>query len=200
MEVSTLLIILEKAPSCTTGVMMDLDLLLAFIRCVKTLPCGPRHHKITTAPLYQVNALWLCSIIAMFFYFSATISLYPLQRTTSRQDIECPGDTIPYRCSVQSNSENVQLEWRVTLPDNASVIMRLFIDDSEVNDTIYLPWNVTATLTQYIVDEKVESEIVFTVLRNVSINGTRVECHSEALDSEVATINVNTSGLSLSHY
>ena len=98
-------------------------------------------------------------------------------------------------CSVQSNSENVELEWLVTFPGQDTIIMILYTNDSERNAVDYLPMNLTARLTQYRMDEGVESEIVLTVLRNVSMNGTIVECMSEDLASEVEIVYVNTSGI-----
>ena len=117
----------------------------------------------------------------------------PLPRVISRLGIECPGDTIPYRCSVQSNSENVQLEWIVTFPGQ-DAIMISYANDSERNTVEYFPMNISAI--QYRTDERVDSEIVLTVQRNVTM--IMLECRSEGLASQTETVYVNTSGMLIS--
>ena len=93
-----------------------------------------------------------------------------------------------------SNSEMVQLTWRVTLPggmtanityDNTSILNT--VDDIGMN-------NIVTTLTSYTCDEYVESTILFTVIADVDLNLTMLECISEDLDSESDTILVNTAG------
>ena len=63
----------------------------------------------------------------------------------------------------------------------------------------YFPNNITTILTQYRSDESIVSEIVLTVLQNVSMNGTLLECKSEDLASESNVIYVNISCKSLNH-
>ena len=117
-----------------------------------------------------------------------------LERNVSRLDIECPGDKIRYTCSVISNSEMVQLTWRVTLPGGitanityGNTSMLNTVDGIGVN-------NIITTLTSYTSDEYIESTIVFTVLADVDLNVTMLECISEDLDSDSDTILVNTAG------
>ena len=117
----------------------------------------------------------------------------PLPRNISRQDIECPGDTIPYRCSINSNSEAVQLMWRVTFPGQDTITI-VYTNASDQNSSDFLASNVTSRLIQYRSNIGVESEIVLTVLQNVSMNGTLVECRSEDLDNDVVVVYINTSG------
>ena len=121
--------------------------------------------------------------------------LAALERNVSRLDIECPGDMISYTCSVMSNSEMVQLTWHVTLPggmtanityDNTSILNT--VDDIGINNSIY------TTLTSYTSDEYIESTIVFTVLANVDLNVTLLECISEDVALQSDTIFVNTAG------
>ena len=93
-----------------------------------------------------------------------------------------------------SNSEMVQLTWRVTLPggmtanityDNTSILNT--VDDIRFN-------NIITTLTNYTRDEYIESIIVFTILTDVDLNVTMLECISEDLDIDSDTIFVNTAG------
>ena len=121
------------------------------------------------------------------------MSLFQLERNVLREDIECPGDTILYNCFVPSNSEIVQLTWRITLPG-----IRPFnitydnIDDLNTVDDLGM--NITTNLTSYRRDEYIESVIVLTVLRETFINGTLLECLSEELDSDSEVIIVMQSG------
>ena len=127
-------------------------------------------------------------------YAIATILLANVTRSFTRTDIDCPGDTVTYECRVQSNSEMVQLMWLVTFPGQKAITM-FYINDSYVNITSNLGMNISTTLTQYTVDESIESKITITVLRNVSMNGTLVECRSEDLGRETEILYVNSLGI-----
>ena len=144
---------------------------------------------------YERFFVVLIVVLDTYFILLAMVTITALQRNVSRQDIECPGDTIPYRCSVQSNSETVQLNWMVTFPGQDTIIMVLYTNDSSRNAVTFLPMNLTARLTQYEVDQNVESELVLTVLQTVPMNGTILECRSEDLASENETVYVNTEGI-----
>ncbi len=118
----------------------------------------------------------------------------PQKRNVSRSDIECSGDTIPYNCSILSNSEYVHLIWIVTLPEH--VPMTITFDGSSSLDVVYyLDMNITVTLTNYVAEEYIESIIALTVLSDVVVNGTVLECRSGDLDSRRAIVNVNMSGI-----
>ena len=124
----------------------------------------------------------------------AVIILVPLERNVSRDDIECPGDTIPYRCSIQSNSETVQLTWRVTLPGQTAINIT-YDNTSSLNTEDNLAINVITTLTEFTIDEYIESTIVFRVLSDVAMNQTKLDCVSEDLDEETLFVFVNTTGM-----
>ena len=96
-----------------------------------------------------------------------------------------------------SNSEMVQLTWRITLPggmtanityDNTSIL-------SSVDDIGLI--NIFTTLNSYSSDVYIESTIVFTVLANVDLNVTMLECISEDLDADSDTIFMDTAGAKL---
>ncbi len=112
----------------------------------------------------------------------------------SRSDIECPGDIIPYVCSVQSNSENIMLTWLITFPGR-DLIRKLYTNFSDAERLHVLDMNVTTVVTNNEKGDFIESVVKITVLPNVSMNGTLVECRSEDLDSEIATVYVNTTGI-----
>ena len=124
-------------------------------------------------------------------FFIASITLISLRPNVSSQDIECPGMTIPYRCSVVSNSETVQLTWLASFPGGEEVTIS-YVDDSTLTMTQDLGLGITSVLTQYTRDVFIESEITLTVLQN-SMNGTVLECSTENLAEELVTVYVNIS-------
>ena len=125
---------------------------------------------------------------------TASVNLVLLERDTSRSDIDCPGDTLSYRCSVVSNSETVQLTWRVTLPGMMPV--NITYDNTSIPNTVDTAFgnNITTTLTNFTADLYIESTNVFTVLRDVTMNGTEIACISAHLDDNSTTVFVNISG------
>ncbi len=84
------------------------------------------------------------------------------------------------------------LMWIVTFPrqDPISILYTNFSDPQRLD---VLDMNVTTVLTT---SDILESVLVITVLQNVSMNGTLVECRGEDLGSSVVTAYVNTSGMS----
>ena len=118
-----------------------------------------------------------------------------LQRDVVRNDTDCPGDTIHYQCSVMSNSETVQLTWRVTLPGMMPV--NITYDSTSLPNTVDTDfgYNITTILTDYIPDVYIESTIVFTVLSDVDLNQTLLECISEHLDESLDRVLVNIAGI-----
>ena len=118
-----------------------------------------------------------------------------LQRDVVRNDTDCPGDTIHYQCSVMSNSETVQLTWRVTLPGMMPV--NITYDSTSLPNTVDTDfgYNITTILTDFIPDMYIESTIVFTVLSDVDLNQTLLECISEHLDESLDRVLVNIAGI-----
>ena len=81
--------------------------------------------------------------------------------------------------------------WLITFPgqDTITILYTNISDQDPMNHSA-----VSSTLTQYRSDEFIESQIVLTVLRNVSMNGTRLECRSENLTSATEIVHFATSG------
>ena len=52
----------------------------------------------------------------------------------------------------------------------------------------------TITTTEYINEGHIESIIIITILKNVTMNGTNLECSIGNLDSDSTVLFVNTSG------
>ena len=126
--------------------------------------------------------------------FAATVTITALPPIVSRNDINCPGDILRYMCSVRSNSEVVQLNWRIYFPGQDTIYMFIYTNESERNVVEYQPMNITARLTQLENNQNVQSVLELTVLRNVSMNGTLLECRSEELASENVTVYVDAAG------
>ena len=120
-----------------------------------------------------------------------------ISRSSSLQ-YECPGDTISYNCSVQSNSENLQLTWRVTLPGMMPV-NRTYDGTSSRNTADNLGVNIITTLITYYSEEYIESTITLTLLMDFVTNGTILECISEDLDSDSVSVDVMQSGTNTDH-
>ena len=114
----------------------------------------------------------------------------------SRSDIECPGDTIPYNCSIQSNSETVHLIWRITLPGQAP-INSTYDATSSLDTEDSLDASITTILTRFRNEEYIESVLTILVLKNVSLNSTIIECSSGDLDADTQIVFVNTSGMQM---
>ena len=117
-----------------------------------------------------------------------------LPQIRDREDIVCPGDTLPYMCSIRSNSETIVLNWQITFPGQDTIIMIIFTNETERSVVKHLPMNLTASLTKFEIDEDVESVLVLTVLQGVTLDGTLLECRSGDLASKNKTVYINTSG------
>ena len=76
---------------------------------------------------------------------------------------------------------------------------------STLYDIHHLDMNISVTLTEldtiataeFVNEELIESIIVITVLKNVSMNGTELECSIADLGSDSAVLFVNTSGMTV---
>ncbi len=108
-------------------------------------------------------------------------------------DIDCPMDTISYNCSILSNSERVHLTWSVTLPGSMPVTIT-YDNSSILNNMNNLAMGVITILSTYRSDEYIESIIVLTLLIEVALDGTMLECSISDLDNETATLYINSSG------
>ncbi len=129
----------------------------------------------------------------------ATVSLNFLEKNVVRPEIDCPGDTLSYNCSIQSNSENVHLTWTITLPDNMPIVIT-YDSTSILYESNYSDESVTTILTEFRSDEYIESVMTVTLLRNVSVNDSRIECNIADLSSDSILVLVVASGNFQDHY
>ena len=112
----------------------------------------------------------------------------------SRNDIECPGDVLPYNCSITSNSENVHLIWRVTLPDQEPVNVT-YDHKSRRDESHSLNTFINTTLANFVADEYIESILYMTVVADIPINQTKLECLIGHLGNDTIYVPVNISGI-----
>ena len=119
-----------------------------------------------------------------------------LQRNVSRNDIECPGDILPYNCSIISNSETVHLIWRVTAP-GLEPINVTYDHTSGKDESHSLNTFINTTLTNFVADEYIESILYVTVVADLPINQTKLECLMERLGNDTIYVPVNISGILL---
>ena len=117
-------------------------------------------------------------------------------RITSRSDIECPGDVIPFNCLVESNSETIHLTWRVVLP-TGTILNITYNNTSLINDLYPLNSFISSSLTGFMKDKYAESSLNITVVADVLINQTKIECLINQLDNDTVYVPVNRSGMTV---
>ena len=124
-----------------------------------------------------------------------------LQINTRRNDIYCPGDTVSYNCSITSSSETPQLNWKVTFPglmpisftfNSSSSLYK--VDSLDMNISVTLTDFITTNVTDNVNEVYMESILTLTVLRNITMNNTKLECSIVNLHSVTVTVFINTSG------
>ena len=122
-----------------------------------------------------------------------SVDLRLLENSMSRSDIDCPGDTISYNCTVQSSSPSLHLKWIVSFFEGETREV-LYNNRSTLNNQTVLDFNTRISLVS---SERgyLESVIVFTVATGVILNGTELECRIDNIDSETDTVSVNKSGM-----
>ncbi len=66
---------------------------------------------------------------------------------------------------------------------------------SILNDTDYLDASISTLLNEYREGEYIESVLVLTILSDVILNGTIVECIFSSISSQQTLLFINTSGM-----
>ncbi len=114
----------------------------------------------------------------------------------SRPDIECPGDVISFNCSVVTNSENPQLAWQGTLPNN-EISDGITFNSSSAPGPIDLGFariTLTEVMNLSTLVVSIESTFELILLSDIPLNQTLLQCYSENLDNASLYVNVNSSG------
>ncbi len=111
-----------------------------------------------------------------------------------RTDIDCPEDTLHYNCSVIPNSENVDLTWFFTLPGQMPRSI-MYGNTSTIGNEDNLDSGVITLLVEYRSDY-IESIMILTVLSNISLDGSMVQCSLSNMDNASSSmlVSINTSG------
>ena len=109
-------------------------------------------------------------------------------------DIDCPGDTISYNCTIETNSEiPPHLTWNVTVPGFTPLSVT-YNENSTLDIINDLGMNIS-TILVVANDGYIKSVILLTITKYVNLNGTVVECSiGPNLRSEAVTLYVDSSG------
>ena len=93
----------------------------------------------------------------------------------AREDIECPGDTRPYRCSVYSRSERTELTWIVTIPGEMPINITY---SNYTNDMATLNSYITTVVTGFSSREFIHSTLEVT-LHEETADSILLECSNQ---------------------
>ena len=116
--------------------------------------------------------------------------------------MECPGDIITYMCYVETNSENPQVSWRITLPGNnmsegityngSSILGLVDINPEGFARVTLLEFSNASALDTII--ESIFEVVLLPDDADVPLNQTFLECFSENLSNDSLYVNVNLAG------
>lgn len=110
------------------------------------------------------------------------ITLLPLPRIVASDDIECPGDVIPFSCSIESNSEaDLYLVQTLTIPSP---------------NMPRLAYIYTSTISRTAGDFDFGNSTVNVVLPDdiALVNDTDIECRIEGFGNASTILKLQTSG------
>ena len=118
------------------------------------------------------------------------VEIIPLGRVVSRTDIECPGDIIPYNCSIQSNSETIHLTWRVSIPGLSPINITY---SNTTNAVTNLTGYITSSVMGFRSDEFIYSSLEVTVQPEIPTEQIVLECLIDDLGNATTVVFVNIS-------
>lgn len=107
----------------------------------------------------------------------------------ARGDIECPGDTRSYRCSVITNRDRAQITWTVTIPEEMPISVTYF--NYTMDMVTILNSYITTVVTNFSSQEFIFSTLEITV-RPETADSIRLECSNEIVDDDLL-LNIDTS-------
>ena len=107
----------------------------------------------------------------------------------SREDIQCPGDIIPFNCSILSNSETIHLMWLITIPGMTPVNVTFFNNSGSDDLTSY----ITTFVTGFKSDEYIHSTVEFRVQPGIPVNRFNLSCSITGLGLSITAVRVNSS-------
>lgn len=122
-------------------------------------------------------------------HVTASVNLINLGIMASREDIHCPGESnVTYNCSIESNSENLYLEWEISLPGMPLRIIYGSDNISELNvprmldaiGSVVFTYYRAPVRLEFTVDEGFIMSTLTINLLDVSMNGINVKCKTES--------------------
>ena len=131
---------------------------------------------------------WKCSHIP---YCIATVSIIPLEPITSREDIHCPGDIIPFNCSILSNSETIHLTWSFAIPGMVPIADITYSNITSGSDL--LTSYISTSVTGFQSDQYIHSTLEFTVQFGIPILQINLMCAITSLGFNTTVVLVNSS-------
>ena len=127
--------------------------------------------------------------------FLAFVTLSIIEKNSTYNDIDCPGDTILYNCSIESNSENIHLTWTIKFPGFVPIEIT-YNSTSIPGDVDYLDMNISVKLIDFMYQDIIQSTLLLTQLNKIPMNGTEVQCSiAPVLANDTVTVFINTSGM-----
>lgn len=121
--------------------------------------------------------------------FAANITLKPSGKFN--KNINCPGDVVSYNCSI-SSPNILHLTWLVTLPGSPTINVTYTRISSRNSPTSHHR-SFSSVLSSYIDEQYIESIIMFSVLREIDITGTTVQCTMGTIEASI-TLTSQTTG------
>ena len=139
-----------------------------------------------------MTAMWESGdVVCLLILRIATVVLDSLASTKELEEIDCPGDTLSYNCSIQSNTETLHLTWTVEIPDLPPIGIT-YDNTTSVGSESLLDMNITTSLVA-LREGYIQSDITLVIL-DAYMNGTVLRCSIADLNSDMEKISVNTSG------
>ena len=114
----------------------------------------------------------------------------PLEPVAS---MHCPGDTIPYYCSIRSNSEVLSLIWHITLPGSTTIEIPYRNVSEFTTSMTRLDGFFNASIASYMHDEYIESMLIITVPPNPLDEQLSLHCEIENLGNASTSLYINSS-------
>ena len=112
-----------------------------------------------------------------------------MERTAFGSPIECPGDIISYNCSIESNSEEIQLTWHVTIPEQMLVDVTFSNLSASVTP---LTSYISTSVTGFESEQYIHSYLEITVHPNIPTE-IMLDCFMTDLGNDTEIVLVNAS-------
>ena len=138
-----------------------------------------------------------------YYFVIASVHLISSGIMALREDIHCPGDSnVTYNCFIESNSENMYLEWELSPPGRTPIRIMYGSDNtSELNVPRMLDSIGSVMFTNYTAPQDLGSTVdsgyiestLIVILFDVSLNGIAVKCATDIANATELAL-FNTSG------